>query len=603
MGVDLQWQVAIADKVTAPAKAVEKSLGGVEKSLKDVDKTMSMSGKASKAFGEVVTGALRGLGDRFVGFAVSAVGSLADAGLAFAKLALSAHGAKEDNKLALTTILGDAQKADAALAQINGLSNFLGQDPKPLTDALIDLTSKGHSTADAMAILQGSLDLKAMNGGKKSLDQILETFTELDAKGKAGEDTVEKFAKLGIKRESFLAELAKQLKTDAKGAAQVMKDGTLNVGAAQNIALKALTNQTGGELGTFSKMHAESWNGLVGNLSSVGDRFATALDTDTALAPVKELMKKLTDALNPESATGKKLLGVLSNVAKEIGGAIGKIDFDKLADAVSRAATALSNGYDNAKLFLGELIAKSKMAYESMSKVSAVVDTLTGKTKSSSTGITDAAVAWDKIGKVLGIVGGAIAFIGSRLMGSFTTGFLVAVDVVNGAVDRIKGAFGAVSSLVSSAFDGGFFDTLKGIGTSIVDGVWNGIKNAWSAFIGKFKALVDLLPDAAKKALGIASPSKEFRWIGQMTTLGMVEGVNDNADDVKSSLVGLATPPAPVAGSSTTNNSSRTISPSVSVVINFDGGAGGAKPEDIESAVRRGVERAFGNLALESGAL
>ncbi len=601
MAADLTWQLAVADKVTAPGKAVEKSLKSVDKAMHTVEKTMSKTGRASKLFGEVLTGALRGIGDRFVGFGASAVSSLASAGVAFAKLGIDAMGAKQDARNTLTSILGDTKKADAALAQVHGLSNFLGTDPKPLTEALINLTQQGHSTSDAMAILQGSLDIKAMNP-KKSLDQILESFTELDAKGKAGEDTLEKFGKLGIKRETFLAELAKRLKTDAKGAALVLKDGTLSVGAAQNIALTALTNQTGTKLGAFAKKQSGTWNGLSENLESIPARWAAALDSNAALAPVQALMVKLTDALNPESATGKRLIGVLSKVAGDIGNALGKIDVEKIAAGIERASVAFEKGYAGAKDFFTELIAKSDAAYSSLSKVSTVIDTLTFKTTASASGPSGLSVAWGKVGKVLGVVGGIMAFVGGRIMGSFAGAFMWVVDTIAGAIDRVKNAFKYADDLIKSLAQDGLGATIKKIGSDIVDGLWNGIKASWSAFLGKFKALVDLLPASVKKALGIASPSKEFRFIGRMIGEGTLQGVNDNADKVQSTLVGLATVPSVTAGSVTNNSRSSTLAPTLKLTVNVYGDATAKAIEDIEAVVERAVERQFGNLAFERGA-
>jgi hypothetical protein len=599
MSNDLTWGLAVDNKVSAPGKAIEKSLKSVDKALHTVEKDMGKTGKVSKVFGEMMTGALRSIGERAVGMGASVAGALADAAIGFAKMALHAHGSKEDAKNALTSILGDAKKADHALASVHGLSNFLGADPKPLTEALVALTQQGHSTSDAMAILQGSLDLKALNP-KKSLDQILESFTELDAKGKAGEDTLEKFAKLGIKRETFLAELAKRLGTDAKGAAQALKDGTLSVGAAQNVALVALTKQTGGALGSFAKKQSGSWNGLIENLGSVGDRWANALDTNAALAPVQEMMRKLTDALNPESETGKKIIGALSKVAKNIGDAIGKIDFNALAANVERTAQALATGATNGKAFFGAMIERSVTAVTELTKVANVIDRITGRTEAGTPKVNAHGLSWEKVGKVLGVVGGVIGFVATRIVGSFVDAFLWAVGLVTGLIDKIAAALKYVDGLIKVFAQNGITATFKKIGKDIVDGIWNGITGAWRSMVARFKGLVDMLPDAAKKALGIASPSKEFRWIGKMIGEGTTLGVNDNAADVKSSLVGLVTPPA--VPSVTTNTSSNRSSRTANVTVNFYGSPADVDTSKIEEAVARGVDRAFANLAFETGA-
>ena len=56
------------------------------------------------------------------------------------------------------------------------------------------------------------------------------------------------------------------------------------------------------------------------------------------------------------------------------------------------------------------------------------------------------------------------------------------------------------------------------IGSNIVSGIWNGISSGWNWLTNKVSNLANSLLDAAKDALGINSPSKEFadevgRWI------------------------------------------------------------------------------------------
>lgn len=56
------------------------------------------------------------------------------------------------------------------------------------------------------------------------------------------------------------------------------------------------------------------------------------------------------------------------------------------------------------------------------------------------------------------------------------------------------------------------------VGSNIISGIWNGISSGWSWLTDKVSSLASSLLDAAKNALGINSPSKEFadevgRWI------------------------------------------------------------------------------------------
>lgn len=66
------------------------------------------------------------------------------------------------------------------------------------------------------------------------------------------------------------------------------------------------------------------------------------------------------------------------------------------------------------------------------------------------------------------------------------------------------------------------------IGGNIVNGIWEGINAGWDWLTNKVKDLAKSLLDAAKSALGINSPSREFRKeVGRWIPPGIVEGVED----------------------------------------------------------------------------
>lgn len=78
-----------------------------------------------------------------------------------------------------------------------------------------------------------------------------------------------------------------------------------------------------------------------------------------------------------------------------------------------------------------------------------------------------------------------------------------------------------LSNLVSAA---------KDIGKNIVDGIWNGISAGWDWLKEKVGGLAQSLFDGAKAALGISSPSKKFRYLGEMCVAGFDEGIEDLMD-------------------------------------------------------------------------
>lgn len=85
----------------------------------------------------------------------------------------------------------------------------------------------------------------------------------------------------------------------------------------------------------------------------------------------------------------------------------------------------------------------------------------------------------------------------------------------------------AVQSLINNVMSAasGIASKVMSIGTDIVTGVWNGIKNAAGWFTDQVKDFFSGIVDGVKDALGIGSPSKVFRdEIGRWLPPGVVQG-------------------------------------------------------------------------------
>lgn len=85
----------------------------------------------------------------------------------------------------------------------------------------------------------------------------------------------------------------------------------------------------------------------------------------------------------------------------------------------------------------------------------------------------------------------------------------------------------AVQSLINNVMSAasGIASKVMSIGTDIVTGVWNGIKNAAGWFTNQVKGFFSGIVDGVKDALGIGSPSKVFRdEIGKWLPPGVVQG-------------------------------------------------------------------------------
>jgi len=65
----------------------------------------------------------------------------------------------------------------------------------------------------------------------------------------------------------------------------------------------------------------------------------------------------------------------------------------------------------------------------------------------------------------------------------------------------------------------------RDMGRRLIEGLKEGVLNAVGGLISAVTGAVGSAIDAAKQLLGVSSPSRLFAWIGQMTMLGMADGI------------------------------------------------------------------------------
>ena len=124
-----------------------------------------------------------------------------------------------------------------------------------------------------------------------------------------------------------------------------------------------------------------------------------------------------------------------------------------------------------------------------------------------------------KIAEFLSNVINTVITWGSNLV---STGTKAAGDLANAIIN-------GVSSIPSRMLE---------IGQNIVDGLAGGISAAWSGLANMVGGLVGGFIDGIKGTLGIHSPSRVFKYIGEMCVAGFEEGTEDlmNLDNISSNI-------------------------------------------------------------------
>lgn len=98
-----------------------------------------------------------------------------------------------------------------------------------------------------------------------------------------------------------------------------------------------------------------------------------------------------------------------------------------------------------------------------------------------------------------------------------------------------------VRSIIGNVKDAFFKVNWHDIGKNIISGIVNGLKNGVGAIISAAKDAAESALRAAKKALGIHSPSRVFEdEVGKMIDLGLAGGIQKHADIVSGSMKELS---------------------------------------------------------------
>ena len=134
-------------------------------------------------------------------------------------------------------------------------------------------------------------------------------------------------------------------------------------------------------------------------------------------------------------------------------------------------------------------------------------------------------------------------FIENYLPKILEAGVSIVLEIALGLVKAIPSLVKTIPQIISSVVD--VFKSKSGdfanIGKNIVDGIKQGIANAWNNLVSWFKGLFGDLIGIAKKILGIASPSKAFKnGIGKNIVLGLKEGIEGNAKSALDAAADLA---------------------------------------------------------------
>ena len=138
------------------------------------------------------------------------------------------------------------------------------------------------------------------------------------------------------------------------------------------------------------------------------------------------------------------------------------------------------------------------------------------------------------VAKIIELIGVVIKTLLENLPQFIKSGGEFILGLIKGIVSEIPNILSLVGelaiSLIKAIGDG--FKQIFSVGKDLVLQLWEGIKSIWSSLTGWVGDLAKGLINSVKGIFGIHSPSRVFAEIGENLDQGLIEGLENNKDEV-----------------------------------------------------------------------
>jgi hypothetical protein len=540
----VDFALKLIDDASRPAQAAENALKGVRKELSEVEKAEKKANEAhkahSEAMGRVGEASSKASAD-LLSFAVSAGAAVAATAVAMVlaaeKWALEASEFQSKSLMALEAIDGTSKGAKDTLDELRGAANKAGLGTEKVTEFYKALRLAGVSVEDTKNIMAAGLDMSAVFGDQAG-SGVIEAIKGLQEKGKLTTETLGalKGAQLGDSGKFYevLAGL-EGANTFGKTKTQIeamLKANQIDADTGTQAILKLVSDKAdhGGPVGTAA---AAAGNTVGGQLQALKNQMNSVFADSAVTAPFLDALKSINKLLDPTTESGQKIRATLGRAFQAVADAMSKITPEDIEKVLNAAIDLAGVVMDLAKSFKDGLGKSLTKALEPFSKL---LD-----------GSSGSADSLKLLADVLGLVAEGVGWLAGAMIGTFTQGIGFILSIPS-KLQGLGDAFADIWDSIPKSWEAleEWWDgiDLYDIGSDIVDGLWEGIKQGWKDMLDAVAGLLDLLPAAAKKALGIASPSKIFAEIGGFVGEGFAVGVEAENDNAQTAVEELVTPPA-----------------------------------------------------------
>jgi hypothetical protein len=489
---------ALYAKIAAFDGARLQKVEALKKRYKDMqDAALGKGGEKSETgegLGAMALGAAAGLVLAAGAAILSAAKELASAAVDLIRgadeLAI-AQTSKREVQSAIFGKIGGSYDATVKIAAKYGI------DEDKAVEEVKKLLGAKFKSEEIPLLLKLSVGIGAVAGEEKAKAFMEKLAKEQLKGGKASEETVKGFAEAGIDVEQVWKRLATKMGTSVAVAQAKVKAGAVDM----KTALEAVKATAGAQFGDIAEKMGGSVPALLMRLKSDVSHLFDNID----LQPFKDVLKNVTEVL--EGPSGEALKGGVK----------------ELLDAINHAFL---------DQFRGE---EGKQKLKDFARDAASV-------------LHELAVSVKTLQPVIEVV--------TKLAGAFVlaagTQFAADLRLVGEAAENLGNVVGWIEYFIDEATELlGLGDQGSEAGGSLVDGFVEGIESKASEAVAAAVAMGEGAMSALKGLLGIASPSKEFAWMGAMSAEGFAGGMAAN-DTVEASAAGMGKAALGAAGAPST---------------------------------------------------
>lgn len=412
-----------------------------------------------------------------------------------------------------------AEKANLAISDMADNSAKMGSSIESLQNAYQGFAKGNYTMLDNLKL--------GFGGTKEEMERLLETAEKMpEAMGRKFD--ISSYA--DIVDAIHLVQENMGVAGVAAEEAQTTIQGSMNAAKASFENLLAAMGDPDGDVDaamqTFLESLQTAWDNLAPTIQTIGKNI------------LEQIGKGISAKLKPFK---DDLAGSIGDIVKSIGEFIEEIAGDnEVLNGIADAVKFLGENMDKVLPAVGGLTAAIITFNVALSIQSAIQGAAAAfkAFQAANEGATvaqwllNAAMSANPIAIVVALIAGLVAAIAIlwNTNEDFRNGVLnIWQTVVDFFTKTIPSAFTTVIDWFKS-----LPSAMVSIGADIVDGLIGGIKNAWSGLKNMVGDLVGGFVDGVKGLLGIHSPSRVFKYIGEMCVAGFEEGTEDlmNLDEI-----------------------------------------------------------------------